>query len=125
MAIKTVVQDGKTYASIYSLSSWDKNPRTINTRDFERLKKQIQELGQHTPLIVDENGTVYGGNMRLKAYQELGIEDVWVSPISGDENKKLQYALSSNDRAGYYDEDMLRDLVDDFDIDWQDFAVDL
>jgi len=64
--------------------------------------------------------------MRLRAYKDLGIEDVWVSLISGDDAKKLEYALSSNDRAGYYDSDLLANLIPNFpDIDWKNYAVDM
>lgn len=60
---------------ISELKNWDKNPRGIKKDDFERLKKQIQKLGQYKPLLITEDGTVLGGNMRLKAYKELGIEN--------------------------------------------------
>jgi ParB-like chromosome segregation protein Spo0J len=55
---------------IAQVSTWDKNPRGIKTKDFDRLKKQITKLGVYKPLVaVKENGgyVVLGGNMRLKA----------------------------------------------------------
>lgn len=64
--------------------------------------------------------------MRLKAYKELGITDVWVSELDPkDDNQKLEYALSDNDRAGYYDDDMLANLIPNYDIDWSQYAVDM
>ena len=114
------------YRSISSLREWDKNPRSIKSKDFQRLKKQIQKLGQYKPLIITPDGEVIGGNMRLKAYRELGIKEVWVSVVEPkDENEKLEYALSDNDRAGFYDEDLLANLMPEFEIDWADYAVDL
>lgn len=42
---------------ISEIDIWDKNPRNIKTKDFERLKGQIQELGVYKPLVcVKENG---------------------------------------------------------------------
>ena len=42
---------------ISDVESWAKNPKNIRTKDFERLKKQIQELGIYKPLIcTQENG---------------------------------------------------------------------
>ena len=39
--------------------------------------------------------------MRLRAYMDLGIEDIWVSVVNPkDDNQMLAYALSDNDRAG-------------------------
>lgn len=126
MAINKVIKEGKTFTTIEQLTNWDQNPRSIKEKDFNRLKKQITDLGQHTPLLVDEDGVVYGGNMRLRAYRELGINEIWINVISGDESKKLEYALSSNDRAGYYDDDLLANLSSAYpDFEWGNYAVDL
>jgi len=108
------------------LHEWDKNPRSIKEDDFNRLKKQIEKLGQYKPLIITKDGEVIGGNMRLKAYKTLGIDDVWVSVVEPkDENEKLEYALSDNDRAGYYDADLLANMMPEYKIDWKAYAVDL
>jgi hypothetical protein len=116
----------KEYRDIESLHIWEKNPRTISQKDFGRLKKQLKKLGQYKPLVITEDGTVLGGNMRLKAYQEMGIKDIWVSVVEADtEVKKVEYALSDNDRAGTYIEDDLLALVKDLDLDLDLYAVDL
>lgn len=109
------------------LKLWEDNPRNIKPKDFERLKKQIQELGQYKPLLITEDGTVIGGNMRLRAYMDLGIEDIWVSVVNPkDDNQMLAYALSDNDRAGYYDDDLLANLSSAYpDFEWGNYAVDL
>lgn len=127
------IKDGKTYCSILELKEWDKNPRSIKENDFYRLKKQIETLGQYKPLIVNsgklwgEAGVVAGGNMRIKAYRELQIDKVWVSLIEPkDEAEFLAYALSDNDRAGFYDTDLLANLMPNYpDFKWEDYAVDL
>lgn len=113
--------------NINTLKNWDKNPRNIKDKDFQRLKKQIIELGQYKPLLITKDGTVIGGNMRLRAYRDLGITEVWVSVVDADtEDKILKYALSDNDRAGYYDDDLLSSLQSEYpDFDWGDYAVDL
>lgn len=111
---------------------WDKNPRGITTADFARLKKQISRLGPYKPLIVTPaaNGTfiVLGGNMRLRALRELKHTDVWVSIVHAPTDAiKTEYALSDNDRAGYYDEIQLAEytlpVIDD--IDPEMYKVDL
>lgn len=112
---------------VAELKLWDKNPRSINEKDFARLKKQIQELGQYKPLIITPDNEVIGGNMRLRAYQELKIDEVWVSVVDvKTDEMKLKYALSDNDRAGFYDSDLLADLTGEYpDFEWGEFAVDL
>ncbi len=102
----------KEFRKISQLHLWEKNPRGIMTKDFDRLKRQIQKLGQYKPLLITEDGTVLGGNMRLRAYKDLGIEEIWVSVVKAEtEAERLEYALSDNDRAGYWEEDKLAEMV--------------
>lgn len=120
------VRSGKVMWLIEKLHEWKDNPRNITKQDFERLKNQITKFGQYKPLLITKDGEVIGGNMRLKAYRELGIKDIWVSVVEPkDENQKLEYALSDNDRAGYYDDDMLANLIPNYQIDWSQYAVDM
>lgn len=117
----------KEYRKISSLKGWDKNPRSIKDKDFQRLKRMIEKLGEFKPLIILEDGTVLGGNMRLRVYKELGWGEAWVSVVEADtEKEKLAYALADNERAGFYDEDLLANLTGEFpDFEWGDYAVDL
>ena len=112
---------------IEKLKNWDKNPRSITTKGFERLKKQVKELGEYKPLIITPDGEVLGGNMRLRVYQALGKTECWVSVVDPkSETEKVKIALSDNDRAGYYDDDQLAELTFELpDFDPKDFAIDL
>jgi len=116
---------------ISQVEPWEKNPRNIRTKDFERLKKQILELGVYKPLICyEENGKyiTLGGNMRLLALRELGIPEVEISIVyPKSEAEKIKYSLSDNDRAGEYDEQALAELVYPHieEINLEDFKVDL
>lgn len=63
-----------------TLELWNRNPRSIKTERFNELKERLNRQGQIKPLLVAKDGkTVIGGNMRLRAMEELGINDVWVS----------------------------------------------
>lgn len=112
---------------IKELKGWEDNPRTIEEDDLERLKVQIEKLGQYKPFLVDEDMTVLGGNMRLKALQELNVEKVWVTVVEAKtQEEKIKYALSDNDRVGSYDEEKLRSLIEGVgDFDTELFHVDL
>ena len=110
---------------ISTLTEFDKNPRNITEEGMKRLKKQIQKLGQYKPLVVTPEGVILGGNMRFRALTELGIEKVWVSVVKPkDKNEMLEITFSDNDRAGFYDEEMLEKLLPEFSLDWSDYAVD-
>lgn len=115
---------------IAQLVNWAKNPRAMSAEDKTRLKGQLLNLGQYKPLIVTQDGphnVVLGGNMRLEAMRELSAEghkefdDVWVSFVEApDEKRKLEFALSDNDRAGSYNEDQLVEMtqaIEDFPMD--------
>lgn len=110
---------------------WEKNPRGILKVDFERLKRQIRRLGVYKPLVAcRENGkyVVLGGNMRIRALQELGFKEVDVSVVEAKtEREKIEISLSDNDRAGYYEEEKLAELVQPYleEIDLEEFKVDL
>lgn len=104
------------FVPIADILPWDKNPRGITKKEFARLKKQIRELGQYKPLIVtpipDGRFITLGGNMRLAAYHEMGIDLVWVSIVHAPtDDIRLKYALSDNDRAGYYDKERLAEIT--------------
>ena len=107
--------DNKLLLPISSLKNWDKNPRAIKKDKFEILKKRIKKYGQFKPVLATEDGEVLGGNMRLRAMRELGVEHVWVSIISPkSEAEKIEIALADNEEMGFYEEDKLAELVFDF-----------
>lgn len=64
------------------------NPRTIREDKFKKLVKSIKESTKFLearPIVV-KDGVVYGGNMRLRALQELGyteVPDEWIKDVSG------------------------------------------
>lgn len=91
-----------------------KNPRGIKEADYERLKKQIQKLGMYKPVIIDQNNKVLGGNMRVRAYKELGITDIWVSVVDTKQGQlETDYVLSDNNSLGYNELDDLAELITD------------
>lgn len=115
------------YRDISTLHNWEHNPRSMTKDGLDRLIKQIKKLGVYKPLLITEDGTVLGGNMRLQALRELGQKQVWVSVVKADtEEEKIEYALSDNDRAGKYEADQLANLIGNFpDVEWDTFTVDL
>jgi len=68
------------------------------------------------PIVVDENFIVQGGNMRLKALQEIGfkvIPDEWVKQVSDlNEDEKKQFIIKDNVGFGEWDWD---DLANNWD----------
>jgi len=116
---------------IQKVEPWGKNPRGIKHEDFERLKRQILKLGVYKPLLCfQENGKyiTLGGNMRIRALKELGVKEVEISIVKPKtEAEKIEYALSDNDRAGYYEDVRLAELIYPHlsELNLDDFKVDL
>lgn len=127
MTQKNISQELKIeYKSVDSLKEWDKNPRSINSDAFDRLKAQITRHGVYKPLIVDQDGVIIGGNMRYKALKSLGVDKVSVIVHHcKDDAERIEIALSDNDRAGYYNETELHELVQLNDIDGELYSIDL
>jgi DNA modification methylase len=116
---------------ISSVVPWDKNPRGVKERDLERLKHQLLRLGVYKPLVCClEKGkyTVLGGNMRIRALKEIGVKEIEISIVNAKtEKEKIEYALSDNDRVGYYEEDVLAALLQPHlaKLELDDFRVDI
>lgn len=118
----------KLMMSVDSLRNWDKNPRAIKKDRFDELKVRIQRHGQFKPLIVTPDGEVLGGNMRLRAYRDLGINEVWVSVVEPKtEAEKVEIALTDNEEMGYYEDQALAELISQYkdDIDLTKYSVNL
>lgn len=95
---------------VADLSEWGRNPRKIDIKKFEELKKRILERGFNDVLKVAFDGvTVIGGNHRLRALKDLGINEIDIL-ITGDKTDEdmLKTALSDNQEFAEYDVKALR-----------------
>jgi hypothetical protein len=92
-----------------------KNPRILRDDKFLKLKKSIQEFPEmleKRPLVcftdVDGKYVVLGGNMRLKAIKDLGIEEVEITLADEwTEEQKNQFIIKDNIGYGDWDWDIL------------------
>ena len=69
------------------------NPRIIKDDKYKKLVKSIREFPEMLeirPIVVDNDGVVLGGNMRLKACKEAGLKEVPIIKASEltEEQKK-------------------------------------
>ena len=98
------------------------NPRVLRDDKFQKLKQSITEFPKMLslrPMVIDENNVVLGGNMRLRALQELGftdVEDAWIKRSSDlTEDEKKRFIIADNVAFGEWDWDTLAndwDVVD-------------
>ena len=90
------------------------NPRVLRDDKFQKLKQSITEFPKMLslrPMVIDENNVVLGGNMRLRALQELGftdVEEAWVKRSSDlTEEEKKRFIIADNVAFGEWDWDSL------------------
>lgn len=96
---------------LYKIKGNPNNPRIVKNDKFKKLVQSINdfpEMLEKRPIIVDENFMILGGNMRLKACQELGIKDVWVDIAKGwSDKQKEEFIIKDNNHSGEWDWDIL------------------
>jgi DNA modification methylase len=101
---------------ISEIKSNPKNPRVIKDDKFKKLVDSIREFPQmleKRPLVcftdVDEKLVVLGGNMRLKAAKEIGLNELPVM-LADDwtEEQKAQFLIKDNVGFGEWNWDELQ-----------------
>ena len=95
------------------------NPRIIRDAKFEQLKRSIKEfpaMMELRPMVLDQDGVVLGGNMRLKALHDLGykeIPDAWVKRAAElTEEEKRRFIIVDNVGYGEWDWDAIANSWD-------------
>ena len=106
------------------------NPRIIKEDKFKKLVNSIKEFPKMMslrPMVIDNNGVVLGGNMRLKALEELGykeIPDEWVKRAEElTEDEQRRFIIADNVGFGEHDWEMLVSEWDSAEL--EDWGVDL
>lgn len=112
------------------------NPRLIKDDKFKKLCQSIKDLPKMMelrPIVVDDNNIVQGGNMRLKALQELGykeIPDTWIKQAKDfTEDELKEFIIKDNVGFGEWNWDQLANEWDtekliEWGLDIPDFAKD-
>ena len=107
------------------------NPRTIRKEKFDKLMRSIRDLPEMTEardlLVYPHDGkyVVLGGNMRLRAYQELGWKEVpcCILPEGISADKLREIVIQDNNPFGETDWDM---IANEWDVEeLKDWGVDL
>jgi hypothetical protein len=99
-----------TTTPINKIKSNPNNPRVIKDEKFKKLVqslKDLPEMAQVRPIVVNQDMIVLGGNMRLKAMKEAGWKEAPVAVVDWDEDKQRQFIIKDNVGFGEWDWDML------------------
>jgi hypothetical protein len=90
------------------------NPRYIKDTRFDQLVKSLTEFPKMLslrPIVIDEDGTVLAGNMRLRALTKIGYEEVpeeWVRKAADlTPEEQDRFVIMDNENFGSWDWDVL------------------
>jgi len=89
----------------------DTNPRVIKDDKFKKLVQSIKDFPQMLqlrPIVVNDDMVVLGGNMRLRAVQEVGLKEVPIikaSDLTPEQQK--EFIIKDNVGFGEWDWDVL------------------
>ena len=89
------------------------NPRQITEAKLQKLKKSIESFEQMMearPMIVNTNMEILGGNMRYRALNALGydeIPDIWVKKMDFTPEQEREFIVKDNVGFGEWDWDAL------------------
>ena len=108
------------------------NPRIIKDDKFRKLVKSIQEFPKMLeirPVVVNADMIVLGGNMRLKACKEAGLNEVpviFAHDLTDEEQK--QFIIKDNVGFGEWDWDMIAnewdaEEVEEWGLDIPEFSI--
>ena len=92
------------------------NPRIIRDEAFQKLVRSIREFPEMLelrPLVVNGDGVVLGGNMRLRACEAAGLVDVPVVRASSlTEEQQREFIIKDNVGYGEWEWEALANLWD-------------
>jgi DNA modification methylase len=74
--------------------------------------KDLPEMAEVRPVVVNTDMVVLGGNMRLKAMREAGWKEVPIEVVDWDEDKQRQFIIKDNVSGGEWDWEMLANQWD-------------
>ena len=98
------------YKPISFLKAHTRNPRKIEDKDFAVLKESIKanpDYFEVRPILCKPDGTVFAGNMRLRAAVALGMEQVPVAIMDIPDARVRELMIRDNIQNGQWDADIL------------------
>ena len=92
-------------------------------KEYQKIKKSIEEFGYVEPIIINKDNTIIGGHQRLTILKDLGYEEVEVIQIDIDKTKEKALNIALNKITGEWDYALLGDLL--LDLDTQNYDLEI
>ena len=91
--------------------------------EYEDIKRSIETFGYADPIIINKDGTIIGGHQRLTVLRDLGYEEVSVIVVDLDKNHEKALNIALNKITGEWDQELLKELLEDLDLNGMDFET--
>lgn len=115
------------YIPTNEIKPYNNNPRK-NDEAVRYVAESIKEFGFKNPVILSKDNVIIAGHTRLKAAEELGIEEVpciYAEDLSNDQIKAFRLADNKVAEIASWDFDKLEEELADIDIDMSEFGFDV
>ena len=92
------------------------NPRkalTPKDKEYQEIKKSIQEFGYVDPILINYDGTIIGGHQRYTVLKDLGYTEVEVTRVNLTKENEKALNVALNKITGRWDEKALYNLLID------------
>lgn len=100
--------------NINELKPAEYNPRIDlkpGDKEFEKIRKSIEEFGYVDPVIINKDGTIVGGHQRYKVLKDIGYTEIQCIVIDVDKEKEKALNIALNKISGDWDKDKLKVLL--------------
>src|SRR3990172_6695373 len=115
-----------TDVAVESLTPAPWNPRSISDQRFQNLCRSLEQdpdFLQLRPVLATKDGTVFAGNMRLRAAIHLGWETVPAILVDIPEQLAKERAMRDNAQWGEWEEDDLAALLEELKVSGSDLDL--
>ena len=92
-------------------------------KEYEKIKKSIQEFGYVEPIIINADMTIIGGHQRATVLSDLGYDEVECIVVDIDKTKEKALNVALNKITGEWNKELLADLIKDLENSDFDVAV--
>lgn len=103
------------------------NPRkklTPSDPEYVQIKNSINEFGYADPIVINADGTIIKGHQRCNVMMDLGYTEAEVIVLDiPDKAKEKALNIALNKITGKWDNQLLKDLLVELDLDGYDFSV--
>lgn len=115
------------YMPTNEIKPYENNPRK-NDEAVRYVAESIKQFGFKNPVILDKNNVIVAGHTRLKAAEELGIEEVpciYADDLTEEQAKAFRLADNKVAEIASWDFGKLEEELADIDIDMSEFGFDV